>query len=552
MTTITYRTAGTWGAGKGANLTAAEIDGNFHALDTRLKDVEDSPVQPVEIESIVSNGATLTITLSDGTVYGPLAIGSAALVYRGAWAAATAYTKNDIVVVGSAVYYVNVDHTSAAPFDGGRIIGGLPVYKIMFDGYAAAYGAVGDALQAGSHSGIDFNIGLDGAVSAVVDFTAGAEACRDAIAAALTTQASTGINFWHDDAGDAIYAVVDAGWVGEVSLDALAAALVRGTHVGIGFVYDDEAAVGLGSLSATVLVSFTDLAQTPNSLVGQGRKLVAVAQDETGVEFVDPNQLVPVAAVPRFMGAQVCLSASTSAQNYSAGIAIPFAAEVFDTDGFHDSVTNNARLTIPAGLGIRKVRVSATVRVSSITAGSDNYLSIRKNASDIYIGAPALHHENSAATATTISVTSGPIPVVAGDWFDCWFSTSDTSTGLEADRTTFSIEVLEVEGGINLASVQNDATTARTLGLADINGHLVFASGSPVGVTVPANASVAFPVGASVDLEQSGAGQVTVSGAPGVTVNKPASKAAATASRYSVIRLRKVAADTWTLFGDLA
>lgn len=553
--TIIYRTAGAWGVGKGANLTAAEVDGNFHDLDARLVDVETNPAQPVQIESITSTGSALTITMDNGDVYGPFPIDAATIDFRGNWAPATAYKTNDIVVyAGSEVYYVAADHTSDGIFDANKVVTGKTVYNLMFDIYPIAQEAVGWALSEGNHSGISFDVQPDNTVDATVDFST-SEAHREAITAvysSLTQGGNTGINFFHVEDSFIMTAAVDAGWVGEVSLDALAAALDRGTHAGITFTYDDEAAVGLGSLSATVLVSFTDLVQTPNSFAGQGRKLVAVAQDETGVEFVNPNQLVPVAAVPRFMGVQVYLSGSTSAQNYSAGIAIPFAAEAFDTDGFHDPVTNNARLTIPAGLGVRKVKVSATVRVSSITAGSDNYLSIRKNGSDIYIGAPALHHENSAATATTISVTSGPIPVVAGDWFDCWFSTSDTSTGLEADRTTFSIEVLEVEGGVNLANIQNDATMARTLGMTDINGHLVFGSGSPVAVTVPANASVAFPVGASVDLEQSGAGQVTVSGAPGVTVNRPAPRTAATASRYSVIRLRKVASDTWTLFGDLA
>ena len=149
-------------------------------------------------------------------------------------------------------------------------------------------------------------------------------------------------------------------------------------------------------------------------------------------------------------------------------------------------------------------------------------------------------------------MSSGAIPVVAGDYFECWFSTSDTSTGLEADRTSFGIEVVEVEGGINIANVQNDAATVRTLGLADINGHLVFSSASAVTVTVPANAGVAFPIGSTIDLEQTGAGQVAVAAEAGVTINKPAGHTAATASQFAVVRLRKVAPNTWTLFGELA
>ena len=181
-----------------------------------------------------------------------------------------------------------------------------------------------------------------------------------------------------------------------------------------------------------------------------------------------------------------------------------------------------------------------------------NFLAIRKNGAEAYLGSPALHHENSAATSTTISVSSGAIPVAAGDWFECWFSTSDTSTGLEADRTSFSIEVVEVEGGINIANVQNDAAAARTLGLADINAHLVFSSASAVTVTVPLNASVAFPIGSTIDLEQTGSGVVSVAGEAGVTVNKPAGRTAATLGQYAVVRLRKVALNTWTLFGELS
>jgi hypothetical protein len=42
--------------------------------------------------------------------------------------------------------------------------------------------------------------------------------------------------------------------------------------------------------------------------------------------------------------------ASTSIANNTA-TAMAYDTEAFDTDGFHDNVTNNSRITIPAGLG---------------------------------------------------------------------------------------------------------------------------------------------------------------------------------------------------------
>lgn len=549
--TITYRTAGAWGPGKGANLTAAEVDGNFHGLATRLAVVETNPAQPAQIETITSSGAALTITLDNGEVFGPLPVPAAALRFMGSWAPGTPYLKNDVVRYGNDIHYIAADHTSGPVFSPTQTIAGVAVYQLMFDGDAAARSSVGPVFDNTTHTGVSYSYDpLSGDVTSTVDFTAGTAAYFGAVRDFLDGGAHTGISFAFDSTSQTISAdVAVTQYTDELAQDAVAAALSAGTHSGISFGYDDEA----NALSATVAqIAFTGLSDVPSGYAGQGGKLVTVRSDGTGLAFTSANSLVAVAAVPRFMGAQVNLAASTAAQNYSAGIAIPFGAEQYDTDGFHDTVTNNTRLTIPSGLGIRKVKLSATVRVSAIAAGSDNLLAISRNGLFTYLGNPGITHENSAATATQITIASGPIAVSDGDYFECFFQTSDTSTGLEADRTSFAIEVVEVEGGVNIANVQNDATTARTLGAADINAHLVFSSASPVTVTVPANASVAFPVGSTIDMEQNGAGQVTVSGASGVTVNKPSANSAATASRYSVIRLRKVAADAWTLFGDLA
>lgn len=100
-------------------------------------------------------------------------------------------------------------------------------------------------------------------------------------------------------------------------------------------------------------------------------------------------------------------------------------------------------------------------------------------------------------------------------------------------------------------SVKAQTATTYTLTLTH-NGKLVtLSNAAAITVTVPIDAAVAFPAGASIDLLQLGAGQITVSPTGGVTVNK--SMATATSrTQYSVLTLTKIATDTWVLSGDAA
>jgi hypothetical protein len=87
-----------------------------------------------------------------------------------------------------------------------------------------------------------------------------------------------------------------------------------------------------------------------------------------------------------------------------------------------------------------------------------------------------------------------------------------------------------------------------TLALADAGTRVEMNAAAGVTVTVPANASVAFPVGSWIEVHQYGAGQVTIAPAAGVTIRTPSSYT--TRAQYSTIRLRKRATDEWTLDGD--
>jgi hypothetical protein len=112
---------------------------------------------------------------------------------------------------------------------------------------------------------------------------------------------------------------------------------------------------------------------------------------------------------------------------------------------------------------------------------------------------------------------------------------------------------------VQIAQIQFVATNAQTgttytFVLAD-NGKMVTASNAAaIAVTIPPNSSVAYPVGTVLNLAQTGAGQVTVSGGAGVTVVSTGATAATpnTRAQYSSLSCIQTSANNWLVVGDIA
>ena len=92
--------------------------------------------------------------------------------------------------------------------------------------------------------------------------------------------------------------------------------------------------------------------------------------------------------------------------------------------------------------------------------------------------------------------------------------------------------------------------TTYTLALTDVAKVVSLTNGSAITLTVPTNASVAFPTGTQILLYQGGAGNVTISPAGGVTVRSDGAKLKLNA-QYAVGGLLKLATDEWVAFGNL-
>lgn len=102
-------------------------------------------------------------------------------------------------------------------------------------------------------------------------------------------------------------------------------------------------------------------------------------------------------------------------------------------------------------------------------------------------------------------------------------STSNTQTA----SYTFAI----TDGAIPFVTVVMNVATANTL-------------------TIPPNASVAFPIGTILVAEQWGVGTTTWTAGSGVTINSRGSLVAM-AGQWAAASARKTATNTWLLSGDL-
>jgi hypothetical protein len=138
---------------------------------------------------------------------------------------------------------------------------------------------------------------------------------------------------------------------------------------------------------------------------------------------------------------------------------------------------------------------------------------------------------------------------------------SDTATGvvelataaevLTGTDTTRAVTAAGVAGAYQpLSQAINAQTgTSYTLVLTDAGKIVTLSNAAAITLTVPTNASVAFPIGTSIDLIQLAAGQFTVTGAGPPTISK-AMATAKSRTQYSVMTIIKTATDVWVATGD--
>jgi hypothetical protein len=99
-------------------------------------------------------------------------------------------------------------------------------------------------------------------------------------------------------------------------------------------------------------------------------------------------------------------------------------------------------------------------------------------------------------------------------------------------------------------NVITDSGTTRAPGLTDASAYILCTHGSGMTVTLPQDSVIAFPTGTNIVFERNGAGTLTFAAGTGATVNSKGGTLTC-ADRYTTIAAVKIAADTWTIFGNI-
>jgi hypothetical protein len=130
---------------------------------------------------------------------------------------------------------------------------------------------------------------------------------------------------------------------------------------------------------------------------------------------------------------------------------------------------------------------------------------------------------------------------------------SPTFTGtvtVSASGVAFTDGTQTKEGVVSRTPILQKTASYTLSALTERDNLIEVSSASAVTLTIPTNATLALPVGTSIDILQTGAGQVTIAGAGGVTVN--ATPGLKLRTQWSGATLFKRATDSWVVYGDLS
>jgi hypothetical protein len=243
------------------------------------------------------------------------------------------------------------------------------------------------------------------------------------------------------------------------------------------------------------------------------------------------------------------IAAGTWDRHFEAPANVSWSTNTFDYAGSITSATWNGvsitdtYISSAATWNAKQAALNGTgfVKISGTTISYDNSTYLTANQS-ITISGDVTGSGTTAITSTLATVSQAS----SGNFVKVTLDTKGRVTGntavVAADITALGFAVSAI--------TTNRQTASYTLVLNDANKLVELNVATANTLTVPTNATVAFPIGTQILITQYGAGACTLTAASGVTLRSESAKLK-TNGQYAGATLVKIATDEWYAFGNL-
>lgn len=318
-----------------------------------------------------------------------------------------------------------------------------------------------------------------------------------------------------------------------------------------------------GNLSVTGTSGFTGKATFSDSIVGVNQRLTGTlnVSSSVGIGTINPSTQLHV------VGSSSGLIRVSGASDNVAGIdfgttASPDLGRIRYNNAINElsvftNSTERIRISSTGNVGFgttsptTRIHIAESNPTSGILATISNTSSSSQTGSQIQfvqagiadwvIGQPA--------ATNAFAIWAGRYPGFAGTQV---LTINSTGAAIFSSSVTSQGALTATAQGNNIAvGVDSSITsTTYTLVLGDAGYLKRCSNASAITITVPTNASVAFPIGTTIYLSQQGAGKVSVSPATSDVTIQSEGNLLGTAAQHAVIGLIKVNTNRWLLVGN--
>ena len=341
-------------------------------------------------------------------------------------------------------------------------------------------------------------------------------------------------------------------------------------NLGIYNLYTNNIFTGFTSVAASgTLITLTVTSTPYYNVTGSGGQIIKLPDATTlvnGATFVfnnnqssgaitiNNNSNTLIASSPSGGYVTITLLSNSIAagswdKHFEAPANVSWSTNTFDYPGSITSATWNGTVIADAYISSastwngKQAALNGTgfVKISGTTISYDTSTYLTANQSITLSG------DVTGSGATAISTTLATVTQASsGNFVKITLDTKGRVTGntavVAADITALGFAVSTI--------TTNRQTASYTLVLADANKLVEMNVATANTLTVPTNATVAFPIGTQILISQYGAGAATITAASGVTLRSESSKLK-TNGQYSGATCIKIATDEWYVFGNL-